>query len=218
MVLSRVNEHRISVSKTARYFVSGKLSSDTKKIWIVIHGYGQLAGEFIKEFDFLHDGGSAVIAPEALSRFYVKNNVGASWMTKEDREIEIDDYIQYLESLLAKILEITKTANPEVNVLGFSQGLHTAVRWFAKSKYNIRKLVMCSSDLPKDCDYPAIKSKLGYAKLYYVWSTRDEFISESVFEAGKKMLSENGIPCEFIKFEGSHRINPEIILQIDSRK
>ena len=80
-----------------------------------------LAGDFIKTFDELASNGDFVIAPEALSRLYVKGdygNVGANWMTKEDRENEISDYINYLDELFEKeITPYKKDFSFEVNAL-----------------------------------------------------------------------------------------------------
>ena len=83
--------------KTARYYLAGSPSGKTKNIWIVIHGYGQLAGKFIQQFEFLINDETVVIAPEGLSRFYTGSAtgelIGAGWMTKEERDNEIKDYI-----------------------------------------------------------------------------------------------------------------------------
>ena len=58
----------------------GALSAETREIWFVVHGYGQLAEYFIRHFRGLDDGTRYIVAPEGLSRFYVKEwtRVGAS--------------------------------------------------------------------------------------------------------------------------------------------
>ena len=67
------------------------------------------------------------MAPEGLSRFYLDagaGKVGASWMTKEDRAHEIEDYLSYLEQVRAAIIPPVP-----LTILGFSQGVATAARW-----------------------------------------------------------------------------------------
>jgi hypothetical protein len=84
------NEHHITVARTARYFTLGELNQNTKDIWILIHGHRHLAGKFILQFEELSKKGSFLIAPEGLMRLYIKGDygdVGASWMTKEDRKV-----------------------------------------------------------------------------------------------------------------------------------
>src|SRR5690349_3227636 len=87
-----LTEHHITVKRTARFYTLGELNNNTKDIWIFIHGHRDLAGKFITKFAELADSGNFLIAPEALMRLYIKGdsgNVGASWMTKEDREADI---------------------------------------------------------------------------------------------------------------------------------
>jgi hypothetical protein len=75
---------------------------------MVFHGYAMLSEFFIKKFNVLNDGETLIVAPEALNRFYITENfsrVGASWMTKEDRENDILENNRYIESLYQKIVE-----------------------------------------------------------------------------------------------------------------
>jgi len=127
-----VEEHHLSVPRSARYFTIGADPRTAREIWFVFHGYGQLAGRFLRHFVSLDDGQRAVVAAEGLSRFYLESDardkVGASWMTREDRLAEIDDYVHYLDVVFA---EVTRERPPAggIHVLGFSQGTATASRW-----------------------------------------------------------------------------------------
>jgi hypothetical protein len=71
--LMPAQEHHISIARTARYYQLGTISTDTRRIWFVCHGYGQLAAYFIRHFAHLTaaDPYLVVIAPEGLSRFYL---------------------------------------------------------------------------------------------------------------------------------------------------
>ncbi|MCA1790257.1 MAG: hypothetical protein LC667_10475, partial [Thioalkalivibrio sp.] len=63
--------------RTARYRVLGDPAS-AREVWFVLHGYRQMAGRFIRRFGPLPGAGRsrAVVAPEALSRFYIEEEVG----------------------------------------------------------------------------------------------------------------------------------------------
>src|SRR5690606_41470350 len=91
----------IQINKSARYETFGNISkADT--IVFALHGYGQLVSYFIKKFNTLNPEKYFIVAPEGLHRFYLNGSsgrVGASWMTKEDRENDIKDYINYLNHL-----------------------------------------------------------------------------------------------------------------------
>jgi len=77
-------EHHFTVARTARYEQLGEPSAATRQLWLVAHGYGQLAEYFIRHFKAVYaadPAGTVVVAPEALSRFYLAGNggrVGAS--------------------------------------------------------------------------------------------------------------------------------------------
>ncbi|MDO7610183.1 MAG: hypothetical protein MUQ68_04950, partial [Crocinitomicaceae bacterium] len=92
-------DHSFSHSKTYRYFTLGD-KNKSKRLLIVLHGYGQLAKFFLRKFSMCSDS-SFVVAPEGPHRFYRKGysgRVGASWMTKEARDHDIKDNIIWLNA------------------------------------------------------------------------------------------------------------------------
>ena len=107
-----MREEHLTVQRTARYYTLGAAGPGLRQLVVACHGYGQLAGRFIRHFAPLDDGSRLVVAPEALSRFYLdepgtapaaERRVGACWMTREDRLHEIDDYVRYLDALYARV-------------------------------------------------------------------------------------------------------------------
>ena len=86
----------LTVSRTARYFTLGPDGAPVSELWIVLHGYAQLASRFLRWFSPLDDGATVIAAPEALSRFYLETRldgghgpaIGATWLTREDRAAE----------------------------------------------------------------------------------------------------------------------------------
>src|SRR4051794_4030838 len=136
-------EHAITVPRTARYYTLGPTHGFPRELWFVLHGYGQLAGRFIEQFAPIDDGTRLIVAPEALSRFYLDSiperrkqsapRVGATWMTREAREHEIADYIEYLDRLALEVKHHLSGASPRIIVLGFSQATATVSRWLGSS-------------------------------------------------------------------------------------
>ena len=118
-----IQKFKIQTTKSARYFQIGEPSSMTKNIWIVLHGYGMLPEYFIKKFECIANKETVIVAPEALNKFYLKDNysrVGSSWMTKVDRHDDIQDNINFLNSIYASLK--LDQFDFKLNVLGFSQG------------------------------------------------------------------------------------------------
>ena len=137
-----MQEHHLSVNRTARYFTLGSSSRGVAEVWFACHGYGQLAARFLEKLRVLDDGRRYLVAPEGLSRFYLSESpaerrVGASWMTREDRLAEIDDYVPYLDAVSADVFRSLDRARVTVHALGYSQGAATASRWVAMGKAKI---------------------------------------------------------------------------------
>ena len=134
-------QHHLNIQFKARYFTSGELNDNTRYIWLVFHGYGQLAKYFIRNFYDLNDD-HFVVAPEGLSRYYLADTsgrVGASWMTKEDRLTDIQNQISYISEIY-KSVELEIENGTELIVLGFSQGTATALRWIVNQNISPFKL------------------------------------------------------------------------------
>ena len=137
--------HHLTVPRTARYFLLGEPDS-ADEIWFLLHGYGQLAASFVRWFEPAARPGRLLVAPEGLSRAYFEEQgarrVGASWMTREDREAEMADYVQYLD-LLADQLVGELPPTPPILVHGFSQG--TATAWSSGAGWSRRTWIWSGS-------------------------------------------------------------------------
>nr|MDQ3081512.1 hypothetical protein [Gemmatimonadota bacterium] len=128
---SNVTTVSLIVPRTARYARMGPEGRAVDQVWLVCHGYGQLASRFIRRFSAIDDGSRLIVAPEALSRFYVlggsvphaiDEKVGASWMTRESRDSEIEDQVTYLDRVCERVLAGRDRAKVRLVAFGFSQG------------------------------------------------------------------------------------------------
>lgn len=205
-------KNTIQVSKTGRYFTIGEATKDITDLWIVFHGYGQLADEFIKSFEKLNNPQRLIIAPEALNKFYFRGfngKIGASWMTKEDRENEISDYINFISSVYSTEASKIESKIEKINVLGFSQGTHTAVRWIDSSKIRLNKLILWSGGLPMDCNYN--NSYWRNINIKFVIGEKDKLIDDSILNKHNEFIRRLNLNIETIKFNGGHEIDSELL-------
>jgi len=210
-------QHTITVQKTARYFSFDASIKKVKNLWILLHGYSQLPAQFIKPFEILVDDETKIIAPEGLSRFYVKGyfgNVGAFWMTKEDRMNDIVDNIHYLDVLLNKLLHELNDVPEKIIVLGFSQGGAAAARWAALTDHKIDHLIIHSSEFPKDIADDSLNHLNKKTKTWFVYSNNDEFIDEDLFKEQFQYLEKKNFAFEKIFFEGKHEVNTGVLRKL----
>lgn len=203
-------KHNISVQKTAVYYSSGNIKT-AKTIWFVLHGYGMLAKYFIKKFETITNNEVAVIAPEGLSKFYTQGfygRVGASWMTKEDREDEINDYINYLNQLYHFIIGTNSNPDTKINIVGFSQGGATASRWVADGKIKLHNFILWASVFPDDMNFRSFGKDFS---TYMVYGNNDEFATHEHVKKQQEMLNTSNLKYQLVEFEGKHDI-PEKVL------
>ena len=205
-------QHKITVNKTAFYHTLGNVKT-AQTIWIVLHGYGYLAKYFIRKFNPILNKNTAVIAPEGLSKFYLNGvgfdgRIGTSWMTKDNRETEIEDYVNYLDQLYKAILEENEMSDVKINVVGFSQGGATASRWIANQQSKIDNLILWASSFAEDID---LKLLAQNNKLFALFGDDDEYIPKEKINQYEEQLTTSNIDCEFIRFNGKHDIPADVL-------
>ncbi|MCE3279752.1 MAG: phospholipase/Carboxylesterase [Bacteroidetes bacterium] len=209
----------ITVSKTARYFLSSELSDGVEEVWFVCHGYAQLASYFINSFEALANDKVLIVAPEGFHRFYwngFSGRVVASWMTKEDRSDDIHDYVNYLDTVYKEVIS-SLNKKVKINVLGFSQGTATVCRWLTKGSSTADNLIIWAGSVPDDLDLVKTKAFFKKVNLMFVVGDKDEFISEIQVENHTSLLKNNDIDFELIRFRGKHEIDPETLIEISEK-
>lgn len=212
-----MQEHHITVPRTARYYTLGDAHGDIREVWFVCHGFSQLAGRFLRHFAAIDDGTRLIIAPEALNRFYIDpasvptpdRRVGATWMTREDRVTEISDYVSYLDALYDQFFEEIKRDDVQVYAFGFSQGVATVSRWAVFGRAKFDRMILWAGGVPPDLDLRQHADRLRGASLTLVVGDRDEFIKPEHVEEQERRLSDHGIPFEMVSFNGGHAVTAE---------
>jgi len=214
-------EHHFTTTRTARYEQLGEPSAATRQLWLVAHGYGQLVEYFSRHFKSVQAAdpeGTVIVAPEALSRFYLSGNsgrVGASWMTTADRQAEIADQAAYLDALLAHLLAACPP-DVRVTVLGFSQGTATVSRWLAgrPDGWRPHRLLLWAGDFPADIEATAARQLLHGLPVVLVSGEQDGYVGPDKLRAQAKALGLHGAQLTTHSFEGSHTLHPPLLLQL----
>jgi predicted esterase len=219
---SSPHAHHLRVERTARYFTLGDASAP-RAIWFVLHGYGQLAGEFVRYFSDLADDDALVVAPEALNRFYLvspeksparERPVGATRMTREDRASEIADYVEYLDALDAEVASTHATTGARINDIGFSQGAATATRWLTHGRSSIHRLILWGGLMPPETDLSRGQGTLRGASLAIVVGDRDHYVTDELLAAERARLAGAHIAFDEIRFVGGHVISRGVFPQL----
>ena len=216
-----MHELAVTFNFSARYFKLAEINHNTKAIWFVLHGYGQLAQYFLTKFKALENQGVCIIAPEGLSRFYLEdvntrnqtgnNRVGSTWMTRENRLMDIENYLTFLDTVYDK--EVAQSKLP-VTLLGFSQGAATASRWAVQNKIQYQRLILWSGIFPNDMDFEKSKEVLKSKQVFQVYGNKDPFLNDARIGEMKGLAEKLGVNSPPLVFNGGHEIHEETLLSL----
>lgn len=201
----------VSYNSRNTYEILNERSEKTKTIWLVFHGIGYLSKYFLKYFKHLDPQENFIIAPQAPSKYYLNGeyrHVGASWLTRQDLEIEIENNLNYLEAVYIAE-ELDKVEN--LNILGYSQGVSMAARFVARRQIVCKNLIMHSGKLPNELTADDFRF-LNDTRFSFIYGKQDKYLSPDILKIEEKRLKRifpNNL--EIISFDGGHEVNTEII-------
>ena len=216
-------EHHLTVQRTARYYTIGELTDNTTHVWFCLHGFGQLASFFSKKFADLDDGKTLIVVPEGLSRLYLNGEykrIGASWMTREDKQYEINDFMTYLNTLYDTVLNGRNPADFHITLLGFSQGAATVCRWLngggtAPAHIRADRLILWAGFFRNGISDVIDPTVLVNVETHYVYGTQDEYFALiGDVDTYKARLLTDVPNLKITAFDGGHRVEPEVLGQL----
>lgn len=221
LVSGDAREIPIVTRRSARFYVHGGGARATPdELWIVLHGYGQLARRFIRHFATIATADRMIVAPEALNRFYVEGpdgtrshaeaRVGATWMTREDRDREIEDQRAYLDAVLAAACPAG--APRRIVALGFSQGVATAVRWIVRSNHAVDGVIAWAGSLPAELDATGARRIAG--RLTMVAGREDALLTPARIEAERARLQSLDVDAPLVWYDGGHTIDRPTLVRL----
>ncbi|MFK7749408.1 MAG: alpha/beta hydrolase [Kordia sp.] len=208
-----MEEKEITYQITNTYSTMNVLTEKTKHVWFVCHGIGFLSRYFIKYFDQLNAEENYIIAPQAASKYYLKNeykHVGASWLTRENTQTEITNVMANLNAIYH-----AEKIPDHVNfyVLGFSQGVSVALRWVSRYKIPCDRLYIYAGSIPTEL------TSEGFAyinpnktKIYNIVGLQDEYFTEArMQQEHEKMELLFGNNYIFKTYEGTHKVSRNVV-------
>ncbi|MEP0133879.1 MAG: esterase [Eudoraea sp.] len=209
---SKPLEKSVSYNSKNTYETLNDFTDETKNVWIVFHGIGYLSKYFLKYFDELNPVDNYIIAPQAPSKYYLNSSykhVGASWLTKENTETEINNNLNYLDAIL-KVETMLSTRN--LIIFGYSQGVSMAARWVAQRKIVCNQLVLYAGGIPNELNENDFTHLGNNTQITIIVGNQDEYLTKErlSIEREKARTIFNGKAKEHI-FNGGHIIKKEII-------
>ena len=211
-----IQEKNVTYTTQNTYATLNKLTPNTKHVWLVFHGIGYLSRYFLKHFSHLNPDENYIIAPQAPSKYYLKNEykyVGASWLTKENTSMETENVMSYLNQVCSSENVLSHS---NLIVFGFSQGVSIALRWMARNKVQPRILALYAGGIPNELNDSHF-SYLDHSKVNVksIYGDKDPFLNQERLHTEKEKLTllfKNNFEVE--EFDGGHEIKTELITDL----
>ena len=217
--MAAIHEHHMPVRKTGRYYIYGQPGPQIQHLWMLCHGYGQLARDFLDDCSPLWREDTLLVAPEGLSRFYQRGGrgtIGASWMTSEDRLSEIDDYLLWLNGICTAVCDQCDS-QPGISVLGFSQGGATAARWGLRGNARADRIVLWGTTLPAE-ELQTYADAVLQTRLVIVDGEQDRIVRRGEFEEGLAVLEDIGADYRVLRHPGGHELDGDILRNLGASR
>ena len=170
----------------------------------------------IRKFEILEGPETFVLAPEGLSRFYWQGfdgRVGASWMTREDRLSEIDDYCQFFQGLW----EEYRPKMPEhirVHLLGFSQGVPSVLRWIQRHRIPFSNIVLWAGMPPEDPFREGDNIHLQSGRIHFVCGEKDPYFNLERLKQVEDWAAIHHVSLEQHFFDGVHEVDRTVLKKL----
>lgn len=203
-------EHTIATATHGRYLIEPPAAPGPAPLLVGFHGYGEGAEPQLERMRRIPGADRwLLVSIQALNRFYQRrdNQVVASWMTRQDRDLAIADNLAYVAAVLAVVTRDHPDA-PHLVLSGFSQGVSMMFRAAAASSRAVDGVIAVGGDVPPELDVAGVRR---VRKALVCHGTRDEWYTQAVFDRDVLRLRDAGVTVEAIEFDRGHEWSDEVV-------
>jgi predicted esterase len=198
-----LQERTIEVRTHGRYLVAAPENAVPRGILVGCHGYAEQAS--IQMDRLLAIRGVSdwlLVSVQGLHRFYRPRSqeVIASWMTREDRELALSDNGAFMSAVVDTVVREWQVDAPLV-FAGFSQGVAMAFRAACVTSTPVAAVVALGGDVPPELTSEAL-ARIPAVLLGH--GDRDQWYSREQFAADEGRLRDAGVDVTVFGFAAAH--------------
>jgi predicted esterase len=189
-----------------RYLVDGR--EPGSPLLAGFHGYGEYAEVQLARLQAVAGADPWIlVSVQGLHRFYRgrTNEVVASWMTTQDREITIADNIAYTRKVIEAVAN-EYSANSKRVLAGFSQGVSMAFRCATGLGRPVDGVIALGGDIPPELDAAALAR---IRTVLLARGIRDEWYTAERMSGDERSLREAGVNFQSFSFDAGHEWTEE---------
>ena len=211
----RVEERAISVTTHGRYLVAAPAhfapatvpsapgSAPDLPVLVGFHGYGEGASTHLARLRAIPGVERwLIVSIQGLHRFYQRKSeeVVASWMTRQDRDLMISDNVAYVSAVIDAVAREWNISSTIV-FAGFSQGVAMAFRAATRGSHTVQGVIALGGDVPPDLE-PHQLARVPAALIGR--GGRDEWYTSSTHALDEARLRAAGAVVTTSGFDAGH--------------
>jgi predicted esterase len=152
-----------------------------------------------------------LISVQGLHRFYRgrSDEVIASWMTRQDRELMIGDNVDYANAVLDRV----RLPGVPVVSTGFSQGAAMAYRLGVRARQPIAAIVAVCGDVPPEL---LADSDVLFPPVLIVGGEKDDWYTAEKVKKDVAALRARSVEYEVFVHAGGHDWTPDVALAVST--
>lgn len=201
------HEARLIPTSTHGRILVREAAGAARGVLVGFHGYGESADIQMRRLEAMPDGSRwTLVSVQALHRFYRgrSQEVVASWMTRQDREVATADNIGYVDAALESV-PCERSAT--VVYAGFSQGVAMAFRSAVRGRHPGAGVIAVGGDVPPEL---LQDPGLAFPPVLFARGARDEWLTSEKFRADLNALAARGGRVRGHEFDGGHEWNDAV--------
>ncbi len=181
------------------------------------HGYAQTCEHLIPGLELCFGSLNPTLCSiQGLSYFYRKNGeVVASWMTKLDREMAIENNLRYIEKIHAEVS--AKSGSAPLVFFGFSQGAAMAYRMSLLGSVSHSYIIAVGGELPPELRSHRSSDETNAPTIVVCRAEEDPFYSGGDFARDCELLAKQHENVIAISYEGAHEVNASLSEKLSER-
>jgi predicted esterase len=187
-----------------RYVVEvppGLAAGQACPLLVGFHGYGETAEKHLNELRKIPGAGQWILcAVQALHPFYNRTGeVIAGWMTRQDRELAIEDNVRYVSGVVGELQRTLSVSR--LVFLGFSQGAAMAYRAAVGSGHRCHGVVVLGGDVPPELDQ---RDLACFPPVLLGRGSSEEWYDAAKMEHDVELLQGKSVDVRPVVFTGGH--------------
>lgn len=201
-----ITERNIAVTTHGRFLIDAVEGAGPSLLVAGFHGYAEQASIQLDRLRALRGTSPFALASiQGLHRFYRNNgqDIAASWMTREDRDLAIADNVTYVDNVLDAI--VWEMGEPAGLVFaGFSQGVGMAYRAAALGTRPCTGVIALGGDIPPELGSGELAR---IPRALVLRGMRDPYYSPEMANADAGRLRSASVRVEQAEADAGHEWN-----------